>query len=233
MRSQPLSIGLVIVVFLATVYPYISTSKRIFGRYFYNVNSTFYMWNDSWEEVKKGTRAHGDRVGWPKMPPELIPSPRKYLREHSIGQILRREVNGLRVVITKCARSYGYFKYVVIYTLFLLSLVFARSRRGMEMISEYLFLVSFCLSYFVAYLMLYGWYAPIVSGNRLILAQFIPFMFSLCFILGLRYFRGVCVWMGGRRVALVSVFDRVLLWGILVEIYFVMSGRILSMYGGE
>src|SRR5579862_7685745 len=33
--------------FLAVLYPYISTSKRVFGQYFYNVNSTFYVWYDS------------------------------------------------------------------------------------------------------------------------------------------------------------------------------------------
>ena len=50
---QSLGYLLVLVVFLITVFPYISTSKRLFGRYFYNVNSTFYVWYDSWETVKK------------------------------------------------------------------------------------------------------------------------------------------------------------------------------------
>ncbi|MCE7984836.1 MAG: hypothetical protein DYG89_26995 [Caldilinea sp. CFX5] len=81
--SHLLPVLLVGVCFLLTVYPYISTSKRVFGHYFYNVNSTFYMWYDSWEEAKQGTRAHGARVGWPDMPPEEIPSLRKYLREHT------------------------------------------------------------------------------------------------------------------------------------------------------
>jgi hypothetical protein len=60
--------------FLLVVFPYIRTSKELFGRYFYNVNSTFYMWYDSWAEVEQGTRSYGDRQGWPNMPEDQIPS---------------------------------------------------------------------------------------------------------------------------------------------------------------
>ena len=42
---------LVIATFLAVVFPYIQTSKRIYGQYFYNMNSTFVMWCDSWPEA--------------------------------------------------------------------------------------------------------------------------------------------------------------------------------------
>ena len=35
--------------------PYLSTSKRVFGQYFYNVNSTFYMWYDDWPHASVGT----------------------------------------------------------------------------------------------------------------------------------------------------------------------------------
>ena len=60
--------------FHLVIYPYIRTSKERFGRYYYNVNSTFYMWYDSWEEAELGTKAHGDRQCWPDMPSEDIPS---------------------------------------------------------------------------------------------------------------------------------------------------------------
>jgi hypothetical protein len=35
--------------------------------------------------------------------------------------------------------------------------------------------------YFAGYLPLYSWHAPIVDGNRLVLAQFIPVMFIITF----------------------------------------------------
>ena len=46
--------------FLLVVWPYISTSKRVFGHYFYNVNSTFYAWYDNWSRASVGTALHGD-----------------------------------------------------------------------------------------------------------------------------------------------------------------------------
>jgi hypothetical protein len=72
---------LVILCFLIVISPYIFKNKRIYGQYFYNVNSTFYIWYDSWDEVKQGTRAYGDRDGWPDMPENQIPSFSKYMRD--------------------------------------------------------------------------------------------------------------------------------------------------------
>jgi hypothetical protein len=56
---QIVSIILVVVCFLTTVYPYISASKKRFGKYFYNVSTDFYMWYDSWEEAKQGKKRTG------------------------------------------------------------------------------------------------------------------------------------------------------------------------------
>ena len=47
---------LLVVTFLALLSPYLVDSKRIFGRYFYNANTAFYFWYDSWDEVVQGTR---------------------------------------------------------------------------------------------------------------------------------------------------------------------------------
>ena len=110
------TILLVGITFLLVIYPYIQTSKEIFGHYFYNVNATFYIWYDSWQEAKAGTRTHGDRVGWPDMPPEDIPSMQKYLREHTLEQIISRFGNGFYELFWRSSISFGYLKYVVLYT---------------------------------------------------------------------------------------------------------------------
>ncbi len=61
--------GLVLAVsFLGVLSPYLLNSKRVFGQYFYNVNTTFYLWYDDWPAATVGTYAHGDGVGWPQMP---------------------------------------------------------------------------------------------------------------------------------------------------------------------
>jgi len=92
------SAAILVTVFVLVIYPYIRTSKERFGYYFYNVNTTFYVWYDSWREPELGINSHGDRVGWPVMPKEDIPSFRKYLQHHTFVDVLKRFMRGLGVI---------------------------------------------------------------------------------------------------------------------------------------
>jgi hypothetical protein len=172
-------------VFLSVVYPYIRTSKRIFGRYFYNVGSTFYPWYDSWEEVERGTKAHGDRIGWPRMPAEDLPSARSYWKNHTLSQMTARLGNGIATVFRVAWSSYGYLKYAAIYFLFGLLFIVRHTRRA----REFLFrgrasaATIFVISYFACYLLLYSWYTPIADGNRLTLSLFLPGLAAIGYFL--------------------------------------------------
>ncbi len=104
---------LVIATFFAVVFPYIQTSKRIYGQYFYNVNSTFVMWCDSSAEGWEFLSAYGDKDKWRELPSDQIPSFRKYWREHSVAQMAHRLIHGLRRVATQNAMPIGYYKFVV------------------------------------------------------------------------------------------------------------------------
>jgi hypothetical protein len=221
------SIGLVVLVFLATIYPYIRSNKKVFGQYFYCVSTTFYMWYDSWDEVKLGTKAHGDRKGWPDMPPEEIPSLSKYLREHTMQQMVDRMLNGFRILHERQAESYGYYKYVLIYLTFLLTLVIINGRHTIEMAVKYPFLLLFCVSYFAAYLLGYAWYTPIASGTRFTLALFLPIMFATTFGIHAQPTRYLSVWPLGAKITLHDVFNVAILLVLTIDIYFVLTKRIL------
>ena len=78
---------LMVAAFLTVLSPYLLNSKRTFGSYFYNVNTTFYAWYDNWAQASVGTLRHGDGVGWPDMPADQIPSAAKYWRSHTARQI--------------------------------------------------------------------------------------------------------------------------------------------------
>jgi hypothetical protein len=227
-----LVLPLVLVVFLSSVYPYISTSKRVFGQYFYNVNSTFYIWYDSWEEAKQGTRAHGDRIGWPDMPPEQIPSPRKYLREHTPGQIGERFIRGAKLVWEEVSDSYGYLPYVLIYAGLLAVATVAYRRQAADMIRANPIPLLFVGLYFCAYLLLYFWYAPIAAGNRLILAQFLPLMYSLSSGLS-ALLQGKSIRLASREVGLLVVVNLAILPFILYDVYTVLTDRAGWMIGGD
>lgn len=233
-----LSIASVAILFLVIVFPYISTSKRVFGSYFYNVNSTFYMWYDSWEEVIQGTRAHSDRVGWPDMPPDEIPGPAKYLREHTVQDILVRFLRGFYLIALVAIHSYGYLLYLLIYLVTCLGMLHLNPSHAHTIIKRYPFLWLFNILYFLAYLVLYTWYAQIVFGVRFTLAQFLPALFALSCIIYRLYPETMAAPFGRGKKTISSA---TLIMGFTssvgtilgIDICFVLAHRITTMYGGN
>ena len=215
--------------FLLVVFPYIRTSKERFGRYFYNVNSTFYIWYDSWAEATQGTKAHGDRVGWPDMPPEEIPSLQKYLREHTTEQIIGRFTNGYHTLYTKVTQSYGYAEFLLVYLLVSVILII-QNRKLLAAIRPWVLL--FILGYFLGHSLLYAWYVPIASGNRFILSLFLPALFLFVSLLSAAQAQDAKFNIFGRAVpaSAVSPFMLLLLMSYLILIF---PNRISTMYGGN
>jgi hypothetical protein len=230
--AQALGTALVVLAFLATVYPYVRNSKRIFGRYFYNVNSTFYMWYDSWEEAKAGTRAHGDRRGWPTMPPEDIPSLSKYLREHTAEQVVGRVLSGLQYLHDDSRRSYGYYKYVLAWLAVAALVAALRFRHCPRALRTDLWSVLFSMAYIAAYLILYAWQAAIVTGDRLVLSLFLPLMFSLSIIINQKPPVDCQISLPGTTLPLVHCFNILILACVALEMPAILATRVLTMYGG-
>ena len=162
-----------VVIFLSTfllvISPYILTSKERFGQYFHNVNSTFYMWYDSWEEAKAGTRAVGDRYGWPDMPEKDIPSLRSYIRDHSISEIAWRLALGFAIVAAfSIFLSYGYGPFMLIY-ITVTVMFFAQHKDSppfKRLLRENHPAIFFVAAYFLGYLTLYAWFTPIAAAHR-------------------------------------------------------------------
>lgn len=174
-----------ILIFLVTVSPYISVNKRVFGQYFYNVNSTFYIWYDSWKEVQEGTRAHGDRAGWPAMPRQEIPSAEKYLREHTFSQIAGRLGGGFIFITTNALGGFGYAQYFCIYFFICIWAIvkkYEAFRAYLNRDNHWAVAISLVL-YFSFYFLLYIFGAAIFKGPRHPLAQYIPALFVMFYFL--------------------------------------------------
>jgi hypothetical protein len=231
--------GLSVTVFLLVIFPYIHTSKVRFGHYFYNVNSTFYMWYDSWDEAMAGTRAHGDRVGWPDMPPDQIPSLRKYLHDHSSLQIVARLAGGADatrkgIVKSSAYAPFGYSAFLLLYSCSV-GLLMCQNRGHFLCLfraKTTAILLFFILSYFAAYLVLYAWYAPIASGNRFFLALFLPAMFLLVWVIDHASRRGLCFSIFGRRIQASAVSPLVLI-ALIAYLLVVFPDQISRMRGGD
>ncbi len=226
--------GLTAAVFLAVVFPYIQTSKARFGHYFYNVNSTFYMWCDSWAEAVAGPRAHGDRDGWPDMPPDKIPSMGRYLHEHSAQQIAGRIINGVSVLRTAIIRSYGYAPFVLIYICLGALLVCQNSEHFIPLAQRKtsVILLLFLVSYFAIYIALYAWYTPIVTGNRLVLGLFLPAMFCLVWVLDYASKHGLAFHIYGRQVP-ASAGSVFILIALVAYVLLIFPDQISRMPGGH
>jgi len=237
-RPRPMAglaaIGLTGLMFLVVVFPYIRTSKRVFGRYFYNVNTTFYVWYDTHEQVAKGTRLHGDREGWPQMPADEIPGPEKWLREHTAGQALDRVAGGLRELHHTASRSYGYYKYLLLYAGFALAVVIARPRAWFPLEPVRSAQALFCLSYFAGYLVLFAWGTASVWGaNRNGLQLFLPMIYSFALVHAASRRRLPPLSVRGSRLHLSRLFELAILCLLIPDIYLVLSERLLSMAGGH
>lgn len=219
--------------FLIVVGPYLLNSKRHFGSYFYNVTSTFYMWYDSFEEAKRGTRAHGDERGWPDLPESEIPSARRYWLEHGLADIGARLGGGLYLVVVTTFRSYGYAWFLLLYVVSAALFLSAGRRRSPRAplrpgsAAQRVFVVS----YFASYLLLYAWYAPIASGNRFSLALFLPAILLALRALSVARDRGWSIDLLGRRIGASEV-SPALLRLLIVYLVAVLPFQISTVYGG-
>lgn len=90
---------IVFFTFFILVSPYLYENYTNFNNHiFYNVNSEFYFWADSWEEIVDGVRANNDRVGWPTMDDSELPSFEKYVSEHSFSDVYNRFLFGFKSI---------------------------------------------------------------------------------------------------------------------------------------
>lgn len=194
--------GLIVVLFLATVYPYIKTSHERFGQWFYNVNTTFYMWADSWDEVKRVMSGTGDRAGWPDLDERFLPSPQRYFEEHTLLEAGQRIAKGLWVSELRhlIFMPFGYGKFLIFYTLVALAVAIrAREAFADACLREGQWVRSLFVCCVVGgYMLAYAFYSPIVRGPRLILALYLPMMFVLFWLLSRDEIARTPIWEGKR-----------------------------------
>jgi len=219
-----------VAMFMLVLWPYLSTSKRVFGQYFYNVNSTFYMWYDAWGDAIEGTRAHGDRVGWPTLPAEQLPGPLKYWREHSIGDIGARLAGGFKQTAVDLWSRFWALKFVVLFVLLALVAIWPRRALVPVLARNHLPLVGFVFLYFGAYLTLAAFYAPI-SGTgvaRFTLALFLPVLWVASAV---RHHPALGDELGARSLRSAQL-EWFAIATLALDLPFSIWPRLLTTYGG-
>lgn len=221
-----------VLLFVAVIFPYISKSKEIYGHYFYNVNSTFYFWCDSWDEAEARTKAAGDRTGWPKLKPEDTPSLSTYLRTHTTWDIVDRIFTGMSRVSKSMFHSYGYYGILWAYTLFAVGLLIWKRRLAWRLFLRRPMPVLAIPAYFFGYFLLIAWYSQIISGNRFILGLFLPWLFTLAMI-SVPFARRVKLTIAGKNWPLLTTFNSIISLWLLIEILVNCFHRVPTLYGGS
>jgi hypothetical protein len=232
-RIQPRQIAqrlghllLVLGTFGLIVFPYEQTSKQLYGHYFFNVNSTYYMWCDSWPEALAFTAAHRNN---PAYPSGQVPSPGKYWREHSAAQIAGRFLHGLKTFATRSAKLVGYYKFVLFLALSATVLSIRRWPLARELIEGKFFATSFCFLFFFCYLLLYAWYDAVITDSRFILSLFLPFLVVASkFVLHLGEHRSLTIMR--RRLSFTDFFAASLICLALIDVAYnaLRIGRMIS-----
>ncbi len=225
--------ALLLAVFLAVLAPYLAANKLAFGRYFYNVHSTFYTWYDDWPQASVGTVLHGDGVGWPAMPERDIPTPMKYWRTHTVAQILARIGGGFRDMVVGSYTTFWYFKYVVLYLAIAIALVAARRRAVLELVRSHSVLSAFLLLYGLVYLVGTAFYEPVAGTGttRLLLTHVMPLLFVLSAFFSHPLVADTC-WSIARVTVTLQHVHLLVATTLGLDIVFTVWPRLMTTYGG-
>ena len=128
----------------------------------------------------------GDRVGWPRVPADLLPGPERYFEEHGPADMVMRIVRGVWTSeLRHLTRSFGYGRYLVLYSALFGMLAWIRRKAFYDAcIANGLWVrTGFALAVVFGYLLTFAFYSPIVRGPRLVLALYLPTMFCLFWFL--------------------------------------------------
>ncbi len=219
------------VAFLSVTAPWWISNIRTFGHPFYNVNTTFYMWYDSWDEVKAGTRAHGDRIGWPTIPAEDLPGPARYVRDHTAQDIWHRLAAGSRRLLDDARGPHGFGRYAILYAAVCGAIALRERRRLLTHLRRAPTVVLFVGGFFVLYLSGFAWFGPVNYGERLLQSLFLPWLYT-CSVVGHRLTVSRVLQVRGRSMALSGCLEAAVSALAIPDGAIAFGWRILRLSGG-
>lgn len=175
----------VLVLFALVIFPYAQALKLRFGHYFYNVNTTFYIWFDDWQMAIEEEAKHNFVNQWPShLTDDELPNLRNYLREHSSQQIVDRFVSGFsgqfRNIFDK---PFSVTNYWISYLIILMIGILINIDNFRMFVKSNWVTLLFVILYFAGYLIAFAWYCPIACGRRFTYALYIPFLIVIFLVM--------------------------------------------------
>lgn len=175
----------VLVMFAVIIFPYAQALKQRFGHYFYNVNTTFYIWYDDWAQVEVEEAKHQFVMQWPDhLADDELPSLRNYVRDHTWEQIADRFEAGIRTQYRNIfIKSFSVTNYWISYLVILLLGILIGFDSFRKFVKSNLVPIIFVTLYFAGYLIAFTWYCPIACGRRFSYALYIPFLIVIFMVM--------------------------------------------------
>jgi hypothetical protein len=175
----------VLVMFAVIIFPYAQALKQRFGHYFYNINTTFYIWYDEWAEVEVEEAKHQFEIQWPvHLSDDELPSLRNYVRDHTWQQITDRFVSGVRSQYRNIFdKPFSVTNYWISYLLILLIGISINIDNFRKFVKSNPIPLLFVILYFAGYLIAFAWYCPIACGRRFTFALYIPFLIVIFLVM--------------------------------------------------
>jgi len=228
-----ISLAALVLSYLVILSPYIKESKEIFGRYFYNQNSTFFIWYDDFSTARADSEEYGYGKHWPDIPPDEIHCLRNYVRQHSLREIVNRFIYGMQAQFHYAANLYNGISYPLLYVFVLIGAMFANFQSIWREIVKYRFVVSFVSLFFIAYFWVFAWYTPIAAGPRFLGCLLVPFMFSIFIVVEHQQIKNLESKNGFRYSTLYQAIDIGVLSLLIANFYIIITSRLPAGYFGS
>jgi hypothetical protein len=169
-----------LVAFLLPLAPYLQESKEKYGSYFYNVNSTYYIWFDSFGEAKASDQILHYALGRPEIPESELPSLNSYLRDHGASEILARFGKGFANQVSNWINTFALISFPLFFLAGSIVLAVQRRSKAWELIRAHPVPTLFLITYFVSHTILFAWYGPIAdyADQRFTYGLMLPLLFT-------------------------------------------------------
>jgi hypothetical protein len=219
--------------FLVVVGPYILNSKRVFGQYFYNANTTYFIWYDDGAEARAIMMPRMDVEGRISMPPDEMPSMGHYLRTRSAGQIASRLSDGFANIIVRSYETYWYFWFVLAYLSLAAAVIASNWREAVALARQYAFVLLFLFAYAGVYLAGTAFFSITSSTGttRFFITHLTPFFFSVSWLLSREPFSRTRWRVAGLTITTRHAQIAITSW-IAAGLAFWWWPRMITTYGG-
>lgn len=227
------ALSALVVTFLAVVSPYILTSKEVFGEYFFNVNTAYYIWYDTGAQARALLLPHTDTRGVISIPVDQLPTMSTYLATRTPGQILQRFTDGLTDMLVRSYTTFGFARYLLVYLAATAAVLLSMKQETRALVRQRAALLLFLVLYALTFTASTAFFSTIsgTGTGRFLLMHVAPLLFVLAYVLQREPFRQ-CAWnIAGTTVGVAHV-QLLVTAMVATDLLFTLWPRLMTTYGG-